>query len=221
MIEKIGTKGYEVISKPCDEVIEILKRLKSKGEPVTVGEVGVGIGATSLAILEYLDENDTFYLFSYEKDVRELVNDLEQINDRKISIIGLGNSAKTYDSYSWNLAKLALKMRNENVNGIFDLIFLDGAHTFIHDAPACYCIKQLLKVGGYVIFDDMYWSMSKSPTCNPDKRPQVREMYTDEQIETCHIDMIVSLFMSNDDSFQQIYLSDNKKPLRSIWNRVS
>ena len=72
-----------------DEVIEILKRLKSKGEPVTVGEVGVGIGATSLAILEYLMKM-ILLSFSYEKDVKELVNDLEQINDRKISIIGLG-----------------------------------------------------------------------------------------------------------------------------------
>lgn len=220
MIEKIGSKEYELISVPCNEVVELVKRLKNKYNNVTIGEVGVGVGATSLAILKQLTENDSLYLFSYEDDVNELVSDLKNLNDKKVNIVGIGNTKRTYDSYSWNLAKLVLKMRSENTDGMFDLVYLDGAHTFIHDAPACCCIKELLKVGGYVVFDDMLWSQAKSPTNNPNKFPQIRERFTDEQIETCQVNLVVSLFMEKDDKFCKVSSLEYKDPNVSIWQRI-
>lgn len=220
MIEKIGTKGYETISTPCNEVIKLVEELKKEKENITVGEVGVGTGATSLEIFKRLGKDDIFYLFSYEEHVNELKDDLEKLNSKSVNIIAKGNTTRTYDSYNWNLAKMILEMNEKKEDGIFDLIYLDGAHTFFHDATACCCIKTLLKVGGRVVFDDMYWSFAKSPTQNPTKKPNILKDLTEEQIETCQIDMVVSIFMKSDNNFKQVFMSDKEKPGRTVWERI-
>jgi predicted O-methyltransferase YrrM len=218
MIEKIGLERYVAISEPCKEVLELIEILKESKDQITVGEIGVGIGATSVEILKRLDYGDIYYMFSYEDDVNELKNDLENINDKNVKIIAEGNSTKTFDSYNWNLAKLALTEQKEGRNGIFDLIYLDGAHTFFHDATACCCIKKLLRTGGYVIFDDMFWSFANSSGLNPIKKPRILDMYTMEQIEAYQIEMVVSLFMEPDNDFIRVNKDD--RAWRSIWRRI-
>lgn len=220
MIEKIGSEKYKTWSVPAVEVLSLIEKLKKSKRKIIVGEIGVGIGATSVEILKRLDKGDTFYLLSYEKDINELTSDLNKINSKKVNIIGLGNSTLIYDSYNWNLAKLALKIQSEKKDGMFDLIYLDGAHTFFHDATACCCIKLLLKAGGYVVFDDMYWTFAQSPTSNPEKQPEVLQMYTKEQLEAYQVDMVVSLFMRTDKNFKQILMSDEVTPWRTVWMRM-
>ena len=46
----------------------------------------------------------------------------------------------------------------------FDMIFLDGAHNWEVDALAFLLCDRLLKKGGWFIFDDIYWSYSRSPS---------------------------------------------------------
>lgn len=221
MIEKIGAKGYETISRASGEVLTMLERIKREQEGnVCVAEIGIGIGATSVEIFKKLDAKDKFYLFSYESHVEELIRDLTELNSKNIELIGKGNSTKIYDSYSWTLAKMVLNMIEEGGNGIFDLVYLDGAHAFFHDSTACCLLKKLINIDGYIVFDDMYWSIAKSPTQNPTKKPEMLDKFTLEQVETCHVEMVVKLFMEPDKQFQQVFLSDNKKPSRSIWQRM-
>lgn len=47
MIEKINMKGNETISKPSKNVIKYLKYLlELSEEPITIAEIGIGVGAT-------------------------------------------------------------------------------------------------------------------------------------------------------------------------------
>jgi predicted O-methyltransferase YrrM len=39
----------------------------------------------------------------------------------------------------------------------FDLIFLDGWHTFDHTMTDAFYASRLLKIGGYLVFDDAHW----------------------------------------------------------------
>ncbi len=157
-------------------------------------------------------------MYSFEKDVTELQRDLEKIKNSDVEIKAYGNTTRLMDSYVWELAK---KLREEkesgNEQGIYDLVYLDGAHTLIHDAPACCILKKLVKVGGVMILDDINWSFAKSPTMNPNINPSVLTKYTEEQVETCQVQMVIELFMEDDENWQRI---DATNKSRALYKRL-
>lgn len=64
------------------------------------------------------------------------------------------------DTYNWRLrAFLAQVPRPE-----FDLVFIDGAHTWEPDALAFLLTEMMLRPGGWFIFDDINWCIGESPT---------------------------------------------------------
>ena len=63
-------------------------------------------------------------------------------------------------SYNWHLHK----HWDEYLDDPFDFIFLDGAHNWEVDALAFLLASRMLKVGGWFLFDDIYWSYSSSPS---------------------------------------------------------
>ncbi|MFO1047201.1 MAG: class I SAM-dependent methyltransferase [Geminicoccaceae bacterium] len=63
-------------------------------------------------------------------------------------------------TYNWRLRDfLASEPRPT-----FDLVFIDGAHTWEPDALAFLLSERLLRPGGWWIFDDLSWSIGGSPT---------------------------------------------------------
>lgn len=109
-----------------------------------------------------------------------------------------GNTRLTFDSYSWGLAKLLQQQRRNNSLGTFDFAYLDGSHTFIHDAPAAILLTEMVKPGGYLLLDDLNWTFSTSPSMNPTMRPEVATWFTNEQISTKQVSMICELFLEHD-----------------------
>lgn len=202
MIEKINTEEQKFISKPCEDVLLWLDNLlKSNKESITVAELGVGVGATSVEIVKRLRDIDSFYFFSYDNDVIELEGDLKSLDYCNCKLYPIGNSRTTYDSYTWNLGSLCL----EN-NELFDLVYLDGAHNFYHDGLATVLLKKLIKPGGILIFDDVMWSFHQSPFWNndPDRHARLYKDYPEEQIKTPQIKRVLDVFMENDDEWERI-----------------
>jgi hypothetical protein len=79
----------------------------------------------------------------------------------------------------WSLGKLALDRKQKTGRfDLFDLVYLDGAHTLMCDAAACAILKLLLKPNGYILFDDMNWTFSRSKYWNPKNNPQISTQYT-------------------------------------------
>lgn len=69
----------------------------------------------------------------------------------------------------------------------FDLIYIDGAHTYLHDALAFFMCDRLLKVGGHIYFDDYVWRYADSRYMK-----DVRNQYmTKEQEEAYQIKMFI------------------------------
>lgn len=202
MIEKIGTELYMGISKPCNEVIELLRKyLEQHEETINVAEVGVGVGATAVEIVKLLRAHDNYYMFSFEEDVNELKWDLLDLNLGCKNILAFGNSKKIYDSYAWSLAKLYIDSNREQ---LFDITYLDGAHTYLHDGMTCCLLKEMTKPGGMIVFDDINWCQATSPTMNPVKNPNILREYTAEQISTCQVKYIVDIFMEKDDNWEKV-----------------
>lgn len=219
MLEKIGKKEYAGISTPSWTFLTLLKSRLIFHDSLNIAEIGVGIGATAKEIVSLLRQNDRYYIFDYTHNVDELCHDLMQLpNSPKCNILKFGNSRKTFDSYAWTLAKFFIE--NISTSPIFDLVYLDGAHTFIHDAPSCCILKELIKPGGYLVLDDMEWSFSISPTANPKNHPIILEQYTDEQIATSHVALVAKVFLDTDKRFKRIRLL-NDTTYRGIYKKLN
>lgn len=200
---------------PSSHFIEIVSKIikDSKGS-VRIAEIGVDRGATTLEIAKLLRPGDVYDLFDREDCT--LFKNLQVLVDASYCKINIyGNTRKMFDSYAWTLAKISMEVCFKGDGGVWDAIYLDGAHTFPVDAPVACVLKEMVKVGGYLVFDDVKWSLASSPTMNT---PAVRSLYTDEQMDARHVEMIVDLFMRTDIRFVEL---TTRQERRAVFVRSS
>jgi predicted O-methyltransferase YrrM len=62
--------------------------------------------------------------------------------------------------YTWHLKREMARYLAEP----FDFVFLDGAHTWDTDGFAFFLVEKMLKPGGWILFDDLDWTFSSSPS---------------------------------------------------------
>lgn len=211
MLEKIATAGFETLSKPDTVVLSYLDLvLKDNPEP-TVYEIGVGIGATTLPMMKRLDHRGQVFLFSRQHDLDALVADLRDMGYSNMNG-RWGSPNNTYSGYHFEMARAYV----EEALPPFDLAYIDGGHVFHLDGPATCILKELCKPGGYMVFDDWAWSLAKSPTLNPGKRPETQRDYDPLQIEASHVQLVCKAFMDRDARFEFIELVDNSAVYRRL-----
>src|SRR5687767_728635 len=87
-----------------------------------IAEIGIYEGHTSRALARYLGGRGTLHLFDYADRVDPVVGALS--DEGYGNVVGHGNSAKTFDSYTWSLMQLL----EANERPIFDYAYLDGSH---------------------------------------------------------------------------------------------
>lgn len=178
-----------------------------------VAEIGIGYGATALQILKLLGEGDVYYVFSREGDIKDFVEDLQTYDfGIKCRVVACGNSNYALDSYNWNLSNMVFEMRERHKAGIFYVVYLDGSHTLVHDGLAVCLLKELIKDGGYLVLDDLFWSFAKSPTV----RQVGFKMFPKEQAEDCQIFRVQELFLTNDPNWERL---SSPKDCRGIFQK--
>lgn len=219
ILSKLGTEEGRSVSTPCWEFLDLIKKKKSEYRTITVAEIGVGWGATTVEACKLLHKDDMYFCFDYEDIISDLLYDLKQVPEICCQVVGKGNSHMVCDSYTWNLSKLLFEMRNNKKNGIFDIVYLDGSHTFLHDGLACCILKELLTPNGYIIFDDMYW-FCKGEEEDDEPYSEMKEFYTDEQLSDCQIQRVVNAFMIEDKSFQEVYMVQSLNPYRAVYKKI-
>ena len=198
MLEKIGRERYKFVSTPDPIVLKyISERFLVKNDFVFY-EIGVGIGATTLAVAKFLNNRGRIVLFSYEREVQELTADLNALGFTNIDS-RWGSPSKTYSDYHF---QLALGFSSGKLQP-FDLAYIDGGHVFHLDAPAACVLKELCSPGGgLMLFDDWNWSIAKSPTLKPSVRPETSSHYDEEQINACHLQLVCKVVMDTDPRFE-------------------
>ena len=164
----------------------------------TYAELGIYEGDTALAIARSLDGSGEMHLFDFEDRVDAVAARLREAGYE--NVFGHANSRRLLDSYNWSLMQLLAEHRGP----IFDYVFVDGAHTWAHDALAFLLVDRLLLPGGYVDFDDYTWTIRKSPSMNPAVFPEVKQLYTDDQIDTAQVGLIVDLLVRLDPTYEEV-----------------
>jgi predicted O-methyltransferase YrrM len=118
-------------------------------------------------------------------------------------------------TYSWTLMELVNKGEK------FDLIYLDGHHTFYVDLPAAFLAHFLLPPGGYLFLDDIDWTLESlrnnmyrfyGEWALYRKAYDFSE-YDQEQQRQDHIRMIAESVMIG----QLGYLKDTERSLEGWW----
>jgi hypothetical protein len=202
---------------PSRQFVEMAAHLVERSiGPIRIAEIGVDKGASTREVAKLLREGDVFDL--YDRESCDLFSNLDSVlaNCRGEVTIH-ANSTRLMDSYAWHLAKqLTQMLREEKDTAIWDLVYLDGAHTFPVDAPATCCLKEMIKVGGHLVFDDMDWSYSVSPTLS--KNAEALKRFTDEQNSEPHVSLVVDAFVRSDARYEEI---SEPKACRSIFRRIT
>lgn len=105
-------------------------------------------------------------------------------------------------SYTWELMKI---IEQQTIDGIckplFDFCFIDGAHTWEVDGLAFFLVEKLLKPGGWILFDDIYWTFSKSPSL---KNTKIVKKMPDDQKTIPQVERIFSLLVRKHQNFGNI-----------------
>ena len=159
------------------------------------------MGATTLQVINKLGKDDIYYCFDFESTLADLKSDLESGRFKIECQISLyGNTHDEWDSYNWNLSNMIFRMRKRKQAGIFDAVYLDGAHTFLHDGLAVCLLKELVKDGGFLILDDLFWKFAGGKygeKVGPGR-------LTRKQMEDYQILRVQELFLSNDPNFEKL-----------------
>ncbi|MGB6680040.1 MAG: class I SAM-dependent methyltransferase, partial [Candidatus Bathyarchaeia archaeon] len=79
-------------------------------------------------------------------------------------------------SYTWRLMRFLEQDRPPQ----FDFCYIDGAHNWFVDGLAFFLVDRLLRVGGWIILDDLDWTYAISPTLHD--TDMVKSMVTEERV---------------------------------------
>lgn len=153
-------------------------------------------GDTARNVIE-LFPNVILHLFDFHETIENVRSKLDPLSRR---IFYYGNTQKFNDSYNWQLLKLIEAQQN---GYLFDYVFLDGAHTLAVDGLTFFLCDKLLKPGGFMDFDDYSWRLRGS-SLDPQKVPVISDQYTDEQIDSFQVKMIVDILVKSDNRYKEV-----------------
>ena len=211
-LSQIKNTQDPLVSVPCFEFLNIVHNLKTANPDfnITVAEVGIGYGATALQILSLLDEEDAYCAIDFEDKLKDFVEDLETERfEVKCSINAVGYSRNTFDSYAYKLSDAILQMREKNIDGMFNAVYFNGTHTFLHDAPAICFLKELVTKGGWLVLEDVFKTFA-----NDDVEGNIPEKMREEP----QLLRVQEIFLEHDQNFEK--LSYPQSP-RSIFRRIN
>lgn len=164
------------------EQAKILTAFILKNQFSNILELGFKHGVSTCYIAGALDELgagnvmtiDLAYAKTFEPNIEHL-----------LQRTGLADYVTIYyepTSYLWRL----MKFLEERSEPFLDMCYIDGAHTWFADGFAFFLVDQLLKPGGWIIFDDLDWTFAKSMGDHVNVKkmpkeeqetPQVRKIY--------------------------------------------
>jgi predicted O-methyltransferase YrrM len=185
-----------------------------EGDVNEILELGFAHGASTSYMAAALDERKSGRITTMDlHGARARWPNLEEIVEKT----GLGSyiEAVYCDTYTWELMKLIERQTRGSIcEPMFDFCYVDGAHTWDTDGFAFFLVEKLLRPGGWLLFDDLHWSVSSDPSLMA--MPHFAAM-PEEHRRTCQIGKVFGLLVCQHPGFESVRVDDNwgwarKKP---------
>jgi predicted O-methyltransferase YrrM len=122
-------------------------------------ELGIFHGVSTCYIAAALHELGDGRLVAVDN---QMAKRLDPDAERLLNRIGLRHVVDLHyeeRSYTWFLQRQLKKQKEPE----FDFCYLDGAHTWDTDGLAFFLVAMCLQPGGWILFDDLSWSIASSP----------------------------------------------------------
>ena len=203
----VGRRSKNVVAnKLFLQCVGELKRSAENG--IRVAEIGVDRGATTVPLVRMLDSADTLDL--YDRASCHLAKNQKALLETATCKANLSwNTERRSDSYAWTIARDILEREAQRSEGrerrqfpiIWDAVYLDGAHDFVIDGTTVCLIKEVIRVGGYLVLDDLNWSFARSAGANNRSN---RGRYTTDQMTRPHVRLVAELFMEHDPRYLRV-----------------
>ena len=157
-----------------------------------------------------ITEDDSIYLFSDSKCIKNAKSILTSTSYNMKNIIDFPITNKKYDWYGWQLIKYYNQLKNIKISPqIFTVIFYRGKHLLQYDIGVLPLVLKMISDGGFLVVYDCSWSLSKSPTMNPDVNNETKINYTNDQINIQHMQFLLDTYIDNN-FFEYKKLSSSK-----------
>jgi len=128
--------------------------IKNKKNISRTLEIGCAFGLSSLFICSALEKR--------ENPLHVIIDPNQQKNYHNIGIKNLDRAGVNFYLFFEDTSEIALPDLLKIEPESYDLIFIDGLHSFDQVSLDFYYANRLIKVGGYIIFDDCsFASVSK------------------------------------------------------------
>lgn len=122
-----------------------------------------------------------------KQSIRELVPNIESLA-QTTGLSHLIDPVYAETDYIWELGKIL----NSPERPKFDMVFIDGAHLWKTDGLAFFLCDKMLKKDGWLIFDDLKWSMVKD--IDP-KNSGWTDKYSEDEKATQQVQMVFDLLV--------------------------
>jgi len=189
---------------------KILYDLVKDTDIQNVLELGFFHGVSAMYMAAALEEKGSDGLITTidKFNAKELQPNIEDLSNN----LGLSAFIKpiyAHNCYTWELLRLLeLKPRPS-----FDLIFIDGAHLWKIDGFAFFLCDKLLAENGYLIMDDISWSMSKNSDPNSN---EWTEKYSEEEQATNQLQKVFDLLVKEHPSYDDFRIEDGWAYARKV-----
>jgi predicted O-methyltransferase YrrM len=122
-------------------------------------ELGLAHGVGSVYIASALEANGRGHLTSVD---HILALERDPLASDLLEQAGLAHRVTLVfepTSYTWFLHRMLREQLSPDstIDPCLDFVFIDGSHTWEVDGFAFLLVDKLLKPGGWILFDDLYW----------------------------------------------------------------
>jgi len=122
-------------------------------------------------------------------------------------------------SFTWRL----MRMLEQPSPPMFDLVYLDGGHSWDVTGFGFFLVDKLLRDDGWLIFDDIDWTFATSPALS--EKPVVQEMPEDFR-ETPQVRKVFELLVMQHPDYRRCRVKQSwgyaqKRRRRSLWARLA
>lgn len=140
----------EEISGQLEKKERLLREILSAHEGGSFLEIGIG-PSPNLERVKFMGE----FGVSYTACDFQMVCDhhCSELERQGVDVSRIMFASNRVGTYSWTLFEMLQRGKQ------FDIIYLDGHHTFYVDLPALSLAHYLLKPGGVFVVDDIVWSL--------------------------------------------------------------
>ena len=155
----------------------LMRKLIVRHEVRDILEIGFFHGKSSAYLGAILEDLGRGHVVTIDKETNR--KRLPAIGDvlAKLNLDHRVTAIFAHRSYTWELSK----MIRAEPRPQFDLCYLDGGHTWDDTGFGFLLVDMLLRPGGWIIFDDLHWTMEEAipamekvpkgwRACSPDER---------------------------------------------------